>query len=130
MNELLSDDVFIERFEAHELSSFTHRDHVRVAYVYALRGGTAAAVDGARRIRGLAEAAGDAGKYHDTITVAWAHVIAHLVACSAPGSFETFLDAHVRLLDRRLLSAHYSDGLLFSPTARAGFVEPDLAPLP
>jgi len=126
----MTDAEFLRRFEERSLDSFTHRDHIRVAYAYARRGGTAAAVAGARRIRALAEAAGDHDKYHETITVAWARVIAHLVERGAPSSFAAFVAGHPQLEDRGLLRAHYSAELLFSAEARARFVEPDLLALP
>jgi hypothetical protein len=125
-----ADQEFIRRFEACALSSFGHVDHLRVAYIYATRGGATEAVRGAMRIRRLAEAAGAAGKFHTTMTVAWARVIAHLVERSAAADFETFLAAHPMLLDRQLLAAHYSDAVMFSAEARAGFVEPDRLALP
>jgi hypothetical protein len=124
------DDLFISRFEEGSLESFTHEDHVRVAYAYARRGGRDTAIAGARRIRALAQAAGRPEKFHETMTVAWARVIAHLVERSRPTSFAEFLASHPQVLDRRLLSAHYSHGLLFSDRARAAFVEPDLLALP
>ena len=126
----ISDDEFVSRFEAHELRSFTHRDHLRVAYVYARRGGVDAAVAGARRIRGFAAAAGDAGKYHDTITVGWARAVADRVRRNPELEFPAFLAANPDLSARDLLLSHYSAALLFSDAARAGFVEPDRAPLP
>jgi len=129
-NAPLSDDEFLERYEAHALKGFSHEDHVRMAFAYARRGGVAAAVGGARRIRGLAEALGAPGKYHDTLTVAWARVIAHRALESDVPSFEKFLETYPQLRRRDLLSAHYSRELLFSPAARSTFVEPDLAPLP
>ena len=126
----LTDDEFVTRFEAHQLDSFSHRDHLRVAYAYARRGGTDAAVAGARRIRGFAAAAGDAGKYHDTLTVGWARIVADRVRRSPQLDFPAFLEANPDLGARDLLLGHYSAALLFSETARAGFVEPDRAPLP
>jgi hypothetical protein len=89
-----------------------------------------AAVDGARGIRGFAEAHGLPRKYHDTMTVAWARVVGRLAVDSAPLPFGEFLDAHPELLRPGVLSAHYSDELLHSERARMAFVEPDLAPLP
>ena len=126
----MTDAEFLHRFEHHALDSFSHRDHVRVAYAYARRGGVDAAVAGARRIRALAAAAGDAGKYHETLTVAWARVIAHLAERHPAPSFSAFLDAHPQLENRGLLFAHYSRERLFGADARARFVEPDLRPLP
>ena len=70
-----------------------------------------------------------AGRYHDTLTTAWARVVGHY-ALLARDDFDAFLAAHPRLVDRDLLSAHYSRERLFSAAARAGFVEPDLLALP
>jgi hypothetical protein len=129
-NARLSDCEFLERYEAHALDGFSHDDHVRMAFLYARRGGAAAAVAGARRIRGLAEALGATGKYHDTLTVAWARVVAHRALQSDAPTFEEFLEAHPQLRRRDLLSAHYTRDLLFSPAARMAFIEPDLVALP
>ena len=126
----LSDAEFVARFENRQLDAFTHVDHVRMAYAYATRGGLEAAISGAMKIRALAEAAGAPDKFHTTITVAWARVIAHLVERSMPADFSSFLATHPQLLDRRLLSAHYSDELLFSARAKSEFVAPDLLALP
>jgi hypothetical protein len=129
-NEQLTDAEFLRRFEAHALDSFSHRDHLRVAFAYARRGGLEAAVEGARRIRGFAEALGDRRKYHETMTVGWARIVGRRAVESAPLTFPAFLDTHPELLRRDLLHAHYSRALLSSPQARTAFVEPDLAPLP
>jgi hypothetical protein len=129
-NASLSDEEFIERYETYVLTEFTHEDHLRMAFAYARKGGAGAAVGGARRIQGLAEKLGAPGKYHDTLTVAWARVVGHLAARSRASDFEEFLHDHPQLRDRNLMSAHYTRGLLFSPAARAQFIEPDLVPLP
>jgi hypothetical protein len=126
----MTDDEFLARFENHTLDEFTHRDHLRVAFAYSRRGGVAAAIQGARRIRGFAEAAGATRKYHDTLTVAWARVVAHLAGCHPALAFGPFLDEHPELQRRDLMLGHYSKALLFSDAARAGFIEPDLLPLP
>ena len=123
----MTDDEFLARFEAHALPGFTHRDHVRVAFAYARRGGTPAAVKGARRIRALAAGT---GKYHETLTVAWARVIARHAADDPALEFAAFLEANPQLLRRDLLNAHYSRERLFSAEARQRFVEPDISPLP
>jgi hypothetical protein len=129
MNQI-TDNEFLARFEAHALDAFTHRDHLRVAFAYSRRGGVDAGIRGARRIRGFAEAAGATRKYHDTLTVAWARVVAHLADRHPALAFGAFLDAHPELDRRDLMLGHYSKALLFSDAARACFVEPDLVPLP
>jgi hypothetical protein len=129
-NAALSDEEFRARFEAHALEEFSHRDHLRMAFVYARRGGLRAAVDGARRIRGFADALDQPRKYHETMTVGWARLVARLAVDSAPLTFPAFLAAHPELLRGDLLCVHYTRELLFSERARAAFVEPDLAPLP
>lgn len=126
----LSDDEFLDRFERRALDAFSHRDHVRLAYIYACRGGVEAAMGGARRIRAFAADAGAAGKYHETLTVAWARIIAHLVADNPGIPFPAFVSAHPELQDRALLLRHYSEQRLRSEEARARFLEPDLLALP
>ena len=128
--DVLNDDDFLARFEAHQLDAFAHRDHIRMAFAYARRGGLQEAIEGARRIRGFAEAHGASRKYHETMTVGWARVVGRLAVESAPLTFAEFLAEHPELLRRDLLRLHYSDELLFSDAARAAFVEPDVAPLP
>jgi hypothetical protein len=126
----MTDDTFLARFEAGSLQSFDHRDHLRVAFAYARRGGVEHAVDHARRgLRHLTAAHGEPERYHETLTTAWARVIAHHAEAHADG-FDAFVEANPHLLDRELLLAHYSRERLFSPTARARFVEPDLRALP
>jgi hypothetical protein len=127
----MTDDAFLSRFEAADLDSFTHRDHLRVAFAYARRGGIDHAIDRARHgLRHIASAHGEPERYHETLTTAWARVIAHHALAAADTGFDAFLAAHPRLLRRDLLLGHYSRERLFSPTARARFVEPDLEPLP
>jgi hypothetical protein len=129
-NALLSDAEFAAAFESASLPEFSHADHLRLAYIYARRGGSALAVEGARGLRAFAEAHGAYDKFHETITVAWARVVAHLVASSEAQRFDDFLREHPELLDRRLLSRYYSEPRLMSATARKRFIEPDLLPLP
>ena len=126
----MTDDTFLSRFEAASLPSFNHRDHLRVAFAYARRGGVEHAVERARDgLRRFTAAHNQAARYHDTLTTAWARVVGHY-ARAHDDDFDAFLAAHPRLLERDLLSAHYSRERLFSAAARASFVEPDLLALP
>ena len=124
----MTDEEFIDAFEAGRLRAFTHRDHVRMAFVYARAGGAEHAVANARA--GIARLAAGTSKYHETLTVAWARAVAHMSARSDAHSFDGFLSEFPQLERRDLLSAHYTRERLFSDEARAGFVEPDLRPLP
>ena len=73
---------------------------------------------------------GEPGRYHETLTTAWARVVGHHALRARDADFDAFLAAHPRLLERDLLCAHYSRERLFSDAARAAFVEPDLLALP
>jgi len=127
----MTDDTFLASFEAASLRSFDHRDHLRVAFAYARRGGVEHAVARAREgLRRFTSAHGQGERYHDTLTTAWARVVGHHALQARDDDFDAFLAAHPRLLERDLLSAHYSRERLFSPAARAGFVAPDLLALP
>jgi hypothetical protein len=127
----MTDEVFLGRFEAASLESFGHRDHLRVAFAYARRGGVEHAVARAREgLRRFTAAHGQPGRYHETLTTAWARVVGHDAMGASEDDFEAFLAAYPRLLERDLLSAHYSRERLFSEAARAAFVEPDLLALP
>jgi hypothetical protein len=126
-----SDAEFLRRFEAHELSSFTHRDHLRMAFAYTRAGGVEHAITHARLgIRAFADAAGLPRKFHATLTMGWARVVGHMTLENPAADFEHFLEAHPELMQRDLLLRHYSYDHLFSEEARERFVEPDLVPLP
>ena len=110
---------------------FGHREHLRLAWrelrdhdreVALVRIETA--------VRHVAEAHGAPGKYHRTITEAWAALVAHHLAEAPDLAFDRFLERYPGLLDRGLLERHFSPGLLATPAARATWVDPDLRPLP
>jgi hypothetical protein len=110
---------------------FGHPEHLELAWSYLARYELEDAQEAmASAIRHLAGLHGASGKYHETITRSWVHLVAvHRARSDAP-SFEDFLAANQGLLDRRLLSGHFSPELLGSPQARAGWTEPDLRELP
>jgi hypothetical protein len=117
----MTDETFLTRFEAASLPSFGHHDHLRVAFAYARRGGVEHAVVRARDgLRRFAAAHGEPGRYHDTLTTAWARVVGHYALLAGDDDFDAFLAAHPRLADRDLLSAHYSRERLFQPGRARG----------
>ena len=114
-----------------ERGRFGHREHLELAWSYL---GVHDA-DGAQEamtsaIRHVAASHGAPDHYHDTITKSWLQLVAIHRSGSSADSFDEFIADNGGLLDRHLLSRHYSDGLIFSDAARAGWVDPDLHPLP
>ncbi len=131
----MNDADFLAAFENTTLPrpEWTHEAHVRMAYLYLRAGTLKENLPRIReRIRAYNTAQGNPTGYHETITVAFAHLIAACLkeeTASVQG-WPQFRDTHEDLLDSRILHRHYSKETLASPEARAGFVEPDKTPLP
>lgn len=116
-----------------EPDRFDHRAHVRAAYVYLAEHEPDRAAERMRdTLRAFLGHHGiDVSKYHETITKAWILAVRHFMASTpAARSADEFIDANPRLLDSSIMLTHYSAELLFSPQARATFVEPDIEPIP
>jgi hypothetical protein len=129
----MDDDAFLAAFEAGALQhhGFGHRDHLRMAWLYIRRYGPDQAVRRAETgLRALAAAHGHPERYSATRTAVWVTLVAHHLAEAPELGFGEFLERFPRLLDGRLLDAHYSPGLLASAGSRARWVEPDRRPLP
>lgn len=107
-----TDSEFIAAVENCTIEAFHHKDHIRLALLYAEMYGpedaTSRMVDSIRR---LSVYAGKPEKYHHTMTVAWMRLVA-------------------RLLDKEALAEFYSAGVLNSVEAKEHWVEPDLKELP
>ncbi|HTJ35117.1 MAG TPA: hypothetical protein VL738_17955 [Dactylosporangium sp.] len=107
---------------------FGHRQHVHVTWLAVRRVGRAEAIDlVSDGIRRTARYAGAPQKYHHTMSRAWVELVALRMSPEDAG-FEDFAARAPELLDKRLLSRHYRSSTLASDEARAGWVEPDLAP--
>ncbi len=130
-----SDRAFVHAFERGTLTpaEFDHRAHVRLAYAYLAESTPDDAAAAMRRgLHGFLRHHGiDPAKYHETLTRAWILAVSYFMQRS-PGaeSADAFIDANPRLLDKQIMLTHYSAAVLFSPDARARFVEPDLDPIP
>jgi hypothetical protein len=114
---------------------FGHYQHVHLAFLTAREHGTAAAVGKVSGwIRHLAVYQQAPQKYNATMTRAWTEIVGHYVdadrSAGKTGDFADFARRHPALLDKRLLSRHYSAAVLAGQVARAGWVEPDVAPFP
>jgi hypothetical protein len=130
----MGDDEFVRAFESCELegASFHHADHVRLSWIYVCRFGEQSAAElMLAGIRRFAAHNGSPQKFHYTQTCAWVRLIA-VAQSESVGlkTFEEFAAAHPELLDARTLCRYYSKSLLDSPAAPAGWVEPDINPLP
>ncbi len=149
----LSDEEFLRQFEActYPYAHWTHRAHLRVAYCYVTRFGLEAAIPKVTMgIRAYNKSQGivdtPSSGYHETMTVAWLHLVAAMVAeygptgsvdpasppllsPNAPPSQE-FYEAQPQLREKKLLRLFYSRARFGSPEAKYNFVPPDLAPLP
>jgi hypothetical protein len=110
---------------------FGHREHVHLTWLAVRRVGVPAAVglvgDGIRR---TATRAGAPEKYHATMTRAWVELVGHHAAEHGEEDFAAFAERNPALFDKGLLSRFYRPATLASAPARAGWVEPDLAPFP
>jgi hypothetical protein len=111
---------------------FGHRQHVHLAFLAARRYGQARAGSVlCDWITQIAAAHGTPGKYHATMTIAWAEIVAHHVAADlAAADFATFASRHPGLFDKSLLVRHYTAAVLGSSQARTGWVPPDRVPFP
>jgi hypothetical protein len=129
----LSEDEFVAAFESLTLkhADFTHADHVRLAWIYVSRfGGATAELKLLHGIQRMAANVGAPQKFLHTTTVAWARLVAAaLKKDSSVIPFEEWISRHGVLLDKNLLDAFYSKGILTSDAARSGWVAPDLRPL-
>lgn len=115
---------------------WTHRAHLRIAWIFLERLPPAAALAAVRDgIKALNKANGVANTpdegYHETVTRAFIALIHDARRCSAPAAgSEAFCDRHPELFEKATLLRHYSRDRINSREARAMFVEPDLSPLP
>ncbi len=130
-----SDVEFRAAFEAGAFApaNFSHRAHVRLAYVYLAESDLDLALARYRAalVGFLSHHDIPATKYHETLTRAWLLGVNHFMHRSPEASSaDDFIDRNPLLLDSKIMLTHYSADLLFSPQARAEFVEPNLDPIP
>ncbi|HSI12669.1 MAG TPA: hypothetical protein VK961_11530 [Chthoniobacter sp.] len=149
----LSDDEFLRQFEAGTLPyvHWTHRAHLRVAYLYITQYGLDGAIP---KVTAGIRAYNQSQKiedtptsgYHETMTVAWLHIVAAMLAEYGPTGAIThgaprilepdaplsqeFLAAQTHLHEKKLLRLFYSRERFMSPEAKYNFLPPDLAPFP
>ena len=135
-HELSKDDLdFRAAFEAgaYAPADFSHRAHVRLAYVYLADCDVDLALERMRAalVSFLTHHDIPASKYHETLTRSWLLAVNHFMHRTPQAtSADDFIGRNTILLDSKIMLTHYSAGLLFSEAARAAFAEPDLDPIP
>lgn len=137
----MDDAELIRRFEACTLpfDQWTHRTHVKVAFLYLCELGFEGAIEKLRPGIKAYNAANDVHDgpltgYNETTTHALLHLI-YAVMCAYSESHpvtsaDEFCDTHPQLLSKHVLRFFYSPERRVLPEAKTSFVEPDLAPLP
>jgi len=130
-----SDDRdFRAAFETGKVSpeAFNHEAHLRLVYVYVVEHGPEVAQERMREalLGFLAAHQIPTAKFHETLTGAWVLAVSHFMDRSTSSSFAEFITQSQPLLDSKVMLTHYSAATLFSPEARASYVEPDLEAIP
>lgn len=129
----LTDEEFLEAALQARLERFDHLDHLRLAFCAPRStGGSPDSIAGLCRavIKRMAARDGEPDKFHETITMAWSTLLAHHVARAPEQGFAELLAAEPGIARKGFLFTYYTRDLLLSDEARAGWVAPDLAPLP
>jgi hypothetical protein len=137
----MTDKELLRRFEAKTLpfKEWTHRCHVKVAYLYLKRYPFAEALARMRRrVKAYNHAhhvpEGPMTGYNETTTCAFVHLIAATMGAYGgvlpTATADEFCETHPQLLTRHALRFFYSPQRRMHPLAKTQFVEPDLAPLP
>ena len=137
----MDDQQLLHAFETRTLpfDQWTHRGHVKVAYLYLRQFGFDEAL---RRIAPAIKAYNAANHrpegpltgYNQTTTHATLHLIySTMLAYEKTHRVSTadeFCEAHPELLSKNILRFFYSPHRRMHPLAKLQFIEPDLAPLP
>jgi hypothetical protein len=130
----MDDRDFLRLFHDANLpgEEFRHRGHLRLAWLVLSRHRRDEAESiVAREIRQFAVANGASGRYHDTLTRFWVRLVGHAMEnAHEVGSIDGLLARFPFLLDKSLPYRHWRGETFNSDRARAGWVEPDLVPLP
>jgi hypothetical protein len=130
----MDDTEFLAAFHDGSLagSEFKHRGHLRLAWLVLNRHSSEeAARILSREIQRFATSHGEPGRYHETLTRFWVHLVSHAMS-EAPHvrGIDELVDRFPILLEKDLPYRHWTHTTFDSQDARAGWVSPDLSPLP
>lgn len=131
----LTDDQFLVEFERCSLSTWSHRTHLRMAWLYLTRFGRRQGVqkifDGIKRFIDQSPVARKT-TFHFTMTYFWIQMIDLAIKSNRKDlSFDQFLQLNPQLLNGGLFLEYYKkETMLNNPQARIEFIPPDIKPLP
>lgn len=139
--ERIDDPELLRRFEdcSYPFAAWTHRTHVKIAFLYLRENGFATALEKFRRGIKAYNAANQVPEeqfsgYNETTTHAFLHLVD--VTMRAYGRLfptpdaDTFCDTHPQLLSKHVLRLFYSPERRSQPEAKTALVPPDLTALP
>lgn len=131
----LNDDDFLKKFETCSLTNWSHKTHLRMAWLYLTRNDRRVAVnkifDGIKNFIDNSQIARKT-TFHFTMTYFWIQMIDLAIAQSPKNlNFEAFLSLNPQLMNGGLFLEYYKkETLLNNPIARQEMVLPDIKPLP
>ena len=127
--DTLDHDTLLAQLEDTTLPNFSHRDHVRAAWLYLRRKPFLQAIeDFGATLRAYAASKGADGLYHETITWAFFLLIRErLAVAEQPDDWQVFAAENPDLLSNKpsILERYYHPETLANPLARRIFVLPD-----
>lgn len=128
----MNDQEFLTQFELAKLSAFSHRDHIRIAWLYLQRDGWDVGYTHIQAgLKHFATSHNQPTKYHETITCFWSMLVHHAIQHQPEiDNFTVFEQRFPLLFDKSALKQHYSDDVLWSAAARQAWVAPDIVPMP
>ena len=134
----MNDDEFLRQFESCTFphAEWHHREHVKLAYLYAVRYGLDGAAnklrDGIRAFNAATNTPDTPTRgYHETMTQAWLRIVHTTIQeYGTSATADEFFETHPQLSQKKILRLFYSPELFMAPHAKYEFVEPDLTSLP
>jgi hypothetical protein len=133
-NSSLTDAEFLRLFESATLpkKQWTHEAHLRMAYLYLRQTPNIDALLPCirERIQAYNLAQSNKNGYHETITVAFLHIVQARMRSGNAQTFLVFKAENPGIFQSTYLGRHYSEAILFAPEARLTFIPPDREPLP
>ncbi len=129
----LSDASFAEKFRNCNLGSisFTHKAHLRLAWIYITTSGEQIAIDRiCEQLKTYTASVGAEEKFNLTVTIAAIKAVNHFVKKSSALTCKQFLLEFPALTIsfKDLIATHYSTDIFEEEKAKHTFMQPDLAP--